>query len=34
MISESDKNEMLDKFKQIEETLENMNNFQLIETLN
>lgn len=34
LINESDKNEMLDKFKQIEETLENMNNFQLIETLN
>ena len=34
LINESDKNEMLDKFKQIEESLETMNNFQLIETLN
>lgn len=34
LINETDKNEMLDKFKQIEESLETMNNFQLIETLN
>jgi molecular chaperone DnaK len=34
LINETDKNEMLDKFKQIEENLESMNNFQLIETLN
>jgi len=34
LINETDKNEMLDKFKQIEENLETMNNFQLIETLN
>lgn len=34
LINKSDKNEMLDKFKQIEESLETMNNFQLIETLN
>jgi molecular chaperone DnaK len=34
LINENDKNEMLNKFKQIEESLETMNNFQLIETLN
>jgi molecular chaperone DnaK len=34
LINETDKNEMLDKFKQIEDNLETMNNFQLIETLN
>lgn len=34
LINENDKNEMLNKFKQIEEILETMNNFQLIQTLN
>ena len=34
LIDENDKNDMLNKFKNIEETIETMNNFQLIETLN
>jgi hypothetical protein len=34
LMNENDKNEMLEKFKTIEETIETMNNFQLIETLN
>ena len=33
LMNDLDKNEMLEKFKNIEETLESMNNFQLIETL-